>query len=411
MNKIEIYSQDPNIVLSSLKSLRKQMASSNPPVEQLIKTNWVPKIVEYLSYIKYPDHQKEAIWILANLISGSSEHTDYVLKNTPLITYIGEAFKIPNRDLKEQCVWCISNIVGESEKYRNILVQNNTFYNFINSFRYELKYEKRSFETIKTYTWCLSNFLRYETPNRVSFEILDILTCIINDIDDEETLKDALWCIFNISKNFNHDELIRLLGFDIINRKFLNLLKNDILSLYVLKICGNLIAGPNETTQKVLDLEFMSYVPSLLTKSPLNIELCWIISNIAAGTPKQVQEIIDANIISLIIHYLSDEVMNLKKECIYVIYNIIFSKDIQHVEYIVSHDCIKPLCDLLVSSIGNKLKRIILESLFRLMNMGYIHLVEEHGLNNIESLQYDDDEHIHNRANIIMDMFCKENIF
>jgi len=397
-----LFSDNPETVLKGLKNLRSQLASSNPPIEEVIKSGWVPKIVNYLSYVKYPDHQKEAAWILSNLVSGTSEHTDYVLLNTPLINYISEAFKIPNHELKEQCVWCISNIAGESENYRNMLVQNGTFDNFVNSFQYELNCEKRSLETIRVYTWCLSNFLLYYIP--LTNSVLAIFEELIN-INDEKILKDVIWTIAIVSKKLNYEEMKQFLKFNIITQDMLKNLLNDDLVLPLLRICGNFIAGPADVTQIVLNLGLMSYLPSLLTKTSLDVEVCWILSNIAAGNFNQIQEILDANIISLIIHYLSYDKMDLKKECIYVVCNIVFSKDEEQVQYIVSSGSVPALCDLLASYIDNKLKGIILGVLLSLCEMGYKEIIEEHGLVSIEILQYNPDDSISRQANAIVDNY------
>jgi len=409
-----VYSNVPNVVMEALSFIRKQMSFPNPPIRELIKANVIPKIIEILSYTEYPSHQKEAAWILTNAVSGASEQTRYILDNTLLIDYIGKCFQLPNRSLKEECIWCIANIAGEGREYRDALINNGTYDVVLYSFMYELSYEKGSIEFIKNYTWCLSNFMKYKpVSSDVCFKALPVLNRVIRNVCGEEILNDAMWSLSYITTTLRNNELNSFSKFGIFDQNIFRFLKDSKLATPLIRTCGNLIAGPDETTQFLLDLGFLTYLPTLLqNKVSLRKEICWIISNITAGTVQQIQSVLDSGLVETVIEYLKNERWEIKRECAYVIYNIIMGNDIKQIDHVISLGCMKPFCDLLFCS-DVKIIKLVLKCIHNMLDLDgkYSNLIEEYALDSIEALQYNSSEEVYESCVNIIEKFFYDETF
>ena len=62
--------------ICQLLSLRK-----DPPIDQVVKTGVVPRLVQFLHYEKNPQLQFESAWALTNIASGESLHTEVVVQH------------------------------------------------------------------------------------------------------------------------------------------------------------------------------------------------------------------------------------------------------------------------------------------------------------------------------------------
>ena len=72
-------SEDPIIRFEAIRSTRKLLSiDRNPPIDQIIKSNFLPLFVHYLTFEQYPDLQFESAWALTNIASGNSQQTQAV---------------------------------------------------------------------------------------------------------------------------------------------------------------------------------------------------------------------------------------------------------------------------------------------------------------------------------------------
>lgn len=110
---IRARSEDPAIAFEAVRSARKLLSiDRNPPIDQLIKHNFLPLFVQYLTYDQYPELQFEAAWALTNIASGNSQQTQAVADANAL-PYLLRLLNSPHANVCEQAVWALGNLIGK----------------------------------------------------------------------------------------------------------------------------------------------------------------------------------------------------------------------------------------------------------------------------------------------------------
>ena len=417
-NKLNlVYSNDPDDALEGLVYIRTLLTVKNPNLHSFVCSNFIDKVVEYLShfYNDHPLHQKEAAWIMTNAISGSSEDSIHVLENTKLIQYSVTLLNSNDSDIRDQIIWCIGNIAGESSKYKNKILSNNGLLMIIRSLEFEWNYKKRDLVKLRNHVWSMSNLLRVKGEKdypsfSLTSQCMPILSKIINTTSDNELLIDVAWCLSYILKSLDNSDMKKYLEFGVLTKHTMNLLRSNDIKIVVpfLRVCGNLISGSDDVTQKILDLDFLSHIPILVSKNDaIKKETCWILSNVTAGTNSQVKQFIKSNLVPIIYYMLLNDTYKVKKECMYIIANMVTKKHHNTIDYIVSCGCIKAICQFLTPDISIKMSNLILSTLTDILKSGkkhgkenkYVVLIEDaDGLDKIELLQNHNNENIYNKS-------------
>jgi HEAT repeat protein len=110
---IKAKSEDPTIRFEGIRSARKLLSiDRNPPIDELIQSNFLPIFVQYLSYDQYPDLQFEAAWALTNVASGNSHQTQAVADANAL-PHLLRLLHSPHSNVCEQAVWALGNLIGK----------------------------------------------------------------------------------------------------------------------------------------------------------------------------------------------------------------------------------------------------------------------------------------------------------
>lgn len=411
-----IYSDNTVMALDGLKYVRKIISDEvDPKIGTVVSMGIVPKLVEYLTYVQYPDHQYEAAWILTNMVSGKSKIAQPIIERTQIGPYMLELMKqINNKALRIQAIWCLSNIAGESTKYRDAILQQRGLEILLCILDHEISYEKRDIYAIRMEVWALSNFLRFSPspPFTLMIKALPVVMKLYRECSDIEARIDAGWILSYISRGATDEELSVFLSMNIITPSLIDLLKDDIkVALPILRMCGNLIAGTDDVAQKVLDNGFLQYLPRFFTcskRSSIIKEACWILSNITAGTIDQIQSVIKANLIPMVNVLMRNGKWDVKKECIYVYANLVTGGTHGQIDYLVFHGGINALCSMLCFDNPTNIIKMVLDTIHRILNgkkhinsigyQQYCDMVEEQGLDAIERLQNHKNEKIYKKA-------------
>lgn len=112
------------------------------------------------------------------------------------------------------------------------------------------------------------------------------------------------------------------------------------------------MTGDDNQTQVILSHNALVYLAHLLgsPKETIRKEACWTLSNITAGNRDQIQAVINANIIPALIDILRTGELKARKEAAWAITNATSGGSPEQIRFLVSQNCIPPMCDLLAMS-------------------------------------------------------------
>ena len=111
--------------LSTLIKIRKLLSiEKNPPIQDILNSNILPLLIQYLDEEKDIQIKFEIAWIVTNIASGTSEQT-YELIKSGTIPILIKLIENSNENLTSQCVWALGNIAGDSVKCREYLLKTN----------------------------------------------------------------------------------------------------------------------------------------------------------------------------------------------------------------------------------------------------------------------------------------------
>ncbi|KAL0481613.1 importin subunit alpha-6/7 [Acrasis kona] len=393
----QLNSADVSNQLSATVSFRKLLSMErNPPIDEVIAAGVVPRLIQLLAETTHDLLQFEACWALTNIASGTSDHTETVIKNNAVPLFIS-LIRSSHDDVKEQAIWALGNIAGDSAQCRNYVLQLGVMEPLLQTI-----INKPKSSVLRNATWILSNLCRGKPIpdfNLVS-PALPVL-CHLLYSTDEEVLTDSCWAISYLSDGPN-DRIQAVIDSNVVNRMIELLIHHSpSVQTPALRTIGNIVTGSDSQTQTVINVTALNHLCSLLlhTKKSIKKEACWTISNITAGNSAQIKAIIDANLIHPLVQILGSADFDVKKEAAWAISNATSGGTDEQIHTLVQHGCIKPLCELLTVK-DVKVINVALEGLENILASGariaaqndgdnpYTEIIEEcGGVDKIEKLQ------------------------
>jgi HEAT repeat protein len=427
-HRFGIVSSDSKIKLESTKGFHNILSiENNPPIQQVIDTDVVPILVNFLQNKQNPSLQYEAACVLTSITSGTSDQTRVVIDNGAIPIFI-HLLKSTNEDVCQESVWALGNIAGDSVEFRDIVLQNGALDVLLQVSQQSFN-KSTKLSMIRQITWTISNLCR-DKPN---FELvrpaLPLLAKLLFS-KDTDVVADACWALSYLSDG-TKEQISTVLATGIASR-LIELLGNEDASVQApaLRTVGNIVTGDIEQIQVIIDLNALPALLNLLENPFKNIhkEACFIISNITAGTQDQIQAVIDANIVPKLIDLLNSSELDIQKLSVCTISNIAEHGLIQQVLTLLQMGIIPPLISLLHAQ-DNELIKVVLDSLQNILRFTsgssdiaakqqVKHIINEfcngkHCINikyiinikAIEDLQNHKDKEIYNRAIQLVELF------
>merc|ERR1719220_3039488 len=381
-----IRSNDPQVQYESVTQIRKMLSiERNPPIQQVIESGIIPRLVEFLKRSENPGLQFEASWALTNVASGTTENTKEIIGHGAVPIFV-QLLESPSDDVREQAVWALGNVAGDSPECRNLVLEAGVLEPLL-----RLCNQNSKLTLLRNATWTLSNICRGKPlpPFLAIQSALPVLSSLLF-LKDESVLTDASWAFSYISDDSGpqNEQIAEVIKCGAVPR-LCHLLshKNNNVKHPALRTIGNIVTGDDLQTQVVINNAALPRLLVLLTneKKAIRKEACWTISNITAGNVEQIEAVIGNSMIQPLVTLLRTGEFDVKKEAAWAISNLTSGGNDNQIKYLVHQGAIPPLCDLFTST-NSRIVMVALEGIENILRVGQNEAANTGGVNHFAEL-------------------------
>jgi len=410
---------------ATIEFRRMLSVEDSPPIEAVISSGVVPRLMQFLAFETEEKLQFEAAWTITNIASGTTAHTKCVVELGGVKCFV-QLLSSSNAEVREQAVWALGNIAGDSPEYRDLVLKTGNSMQRLITILVNDKCQPK-LTMIRNATWCMSNFCRGKPkPDFTQIQAcIPVLAKLIMQ-SDPEVLTDSCWALSYVTDdqtkgNIKIQSVVEQPG---ICARLIYLLQHGTNAVQVpaLRTIGNIVTGDDRQTQAMLEQKPLPALLGTLScqRKSLRKETCWTVSNVTAGTPQQIQQVIDANLIPPLVNILKEDQFDVQKEAAWAISNITSGGTEMHTRFLVSQAALPAMCSMLKCG-DPKMIMVILDAIDNILKVGkqdssvnednsYCDLVEEcGGLDQLEDLQRHENEEIYEKSvKILQEYFESE---
>jgi importin subunit alpha-1 len=405
-----LYTGSDEEQLQTLMRLRKILSmGQEPPIQQVLDTNILPRLISYLGRHDNYHLQFEAAWILTNIASGETSYTQSIINANGMAPLIA-LLDTPHEDVKEQVVWALGNIMGDCNSFRDHGIQHGVVPAILRNFKPQIQ----RISTTHNMIWTISNICRGKPspPLDIIMPVIPHLASVLK-FDEEDILSDTCWALCYITDGEN--ERIESVVKTGVCMRLVELITapSTKVKIPALRTIGNIATGSDHLTQHIIDSGAINVLRNQLDCQQRQIrkESIWTLSNIAAGSQQQIQQLIDCKVIPKIIRMSIDEEFSIRKEALWTLANVTSGGTESQVEYLVHNGCLESFNSITICN-DTKITQVALEALENILKCGekerrnrslqlnpYVEPMETIGvIESLEDLQEHQDMVIYNHA-------------
>eukprot|EP01041_Mallomonas_annulata_P005816 gene5816-11736_t len=184
-----------------------------PPIDIIIESGVVPRLIEFLAYNHCLKLQFECTWAITNIACGDSHHTKTVI-NAGAVPFLLDIIRSGADNVREQALWALGNISGDSTESRLLLLNLGILEPLLWQLgigqSVTLKVDSPSLTTMRHVAWTCSNLTRgkpdlsEDNVRLLIFALMDLLQS-----PDDELIKDVCTSLLNIFE-INHSVYIQI---------------------------------------------------------------------------------------------------------------------------------------------------------------------------------------------------------
>ena len=373
----EVNSSDPASQLSGVQGVRKLLSIAvNPPIQDVIDSGVIPRLVHLLSSSDQPSLQFECAWALTNVASGTSVQTSVVLTSgaVPIFVRLLGSRTSPD-DLKENCVWALGNIAGDGPSNRDAVLQHGALAPLLTVI--DEYANPCPISLLRQCVWCLSNLTKGKAGSRVSLQhvsacLPSLARVLEQHTADVSVVADALWCFSYLTEGENA-RIEAVLSTGVMPRLAALLLHpSESVHVPALRAVGNVVTGDDVQTSAAISAGALQGLHALLSSGKVTVrkEACWALSNVAASQKHEhIQVLIDSGAVKPLVCMLRDDTREVKKEVLFVFGNALAGGSDDQVKYLVSEGCLTPICNAVSILRDDKpMSQAVLQALDGLIN-------------------------------------------
>jgi len=417
--------------------------ATNVPIEQVMASGVVPRMIDFLSFREAPKLQLEALWVLTNMASSDNpQYTAQIVTSggiPPIIAVL--TFDCTSYSLQEQALWALGNIAGESAEMRDLMVSEDTCLSSlvaVSRQRFSAHNGKGSEEEfvsmLRTLSWSVSNFCRHYHLERAHCrQLVECLYHLLLQREQQPEDESECWRALesdaeiqtNIGWSFSYltndcmnahwDDILEMMMKHSITSKLIAFLDSAQLSTCTsnLRAIGNVLTGHDKFTANCVESGVLPKLYAVLERFHAESvnhaklkEVLWALSNITAcEEPKAISAVVEHRSFAVLMAILRDSRTQIAAEALWTVSNATSCNDAQIIRFLLSKGVVEAICTFWKklesanhrTSLNEKLLRISFECVENVLGMDDAASgrarddFEEHGgLDFLEALQSDE---------------------